>query len=461
MNINFTDTIAAISTSGAQAGIGIVRISGPGSLSIADKIFVSPSGSKPSTYKTYTVHYGWVINPKNKEIIDEVILTLMRSPRSFTREDVVEINCHGGIVATRAVLELVLANGSRLAEPGEFTKRAFLNGRIDLTQAEAVLDVISAKTDAALKLGTLQLKGYLSNQINKIRDEIIDLLSLVEANIDFPEDDITDSTQDSIKDRLSKIIREFDDFLLRSQKGKVLRDGLHCVICGRPNVGKSSLLNALLKEERSIVTHIAGTTRDTIEEIIDIKGIPVRIVDTAGILEPRDLIEKKAVSRSKEQIKNADLVFLVFDASRPMNKDDYSIIRKVKKNKTIAIINKIDKPRRIAIEKIRKCFPHIVELSARNMKNINLLEDKISDLVLAGSVSINQEAAMSNLRHIELIKKSKNAVIRALNSEDKGLSWEFVSEDIKQSVFFIDEILGKNFSEDLLDNIFSNFCIGK
>ncbi len=461
MNINSNDTIVAISTSAAQAGIGIVRISGSDALFTADKIFVSPSGRKPSTYRTYTVHYGWVINPQSKEIIDEVILTVMRSPRSFTREDVVEINCHGGPVATRAVLELALANGSRLAEPGEFTKRAFLSGRIDLAQAEAVLDIVSAKTDAAMKLSALQLKGYLSNQINKIRGEIIDLLSLLEAKIDFPDEDIVDNNRDGISDRLRKIIRQLEEFLLRSQRGKILRDGLHCVICGRPNVGKSSLLNALLKEERSIVTHIAGTTRDTVEEIIDIKGIPVRIVDTAGILEPRDLIEKKAVSRSKEQIKNADLVFLVFDASRPMNKDDSSIIRRVKKDKTIAIINKIDKPRRIATEKIRKRFPHIVELSARNMKNINLLEDKISDLVSAGSVSIDQEAAMSNLRHIELIKKSRNAISQALDSADKGLSWEFISEDIKRSVYFLDELLGKSFSEDLLDNIFSNFCIGK
>ncbi|MDD5166249.1 MAG: tRNA uridine-5-carboxymethylaminomethyl(34) synthesis GTPase MnmE, partial [Candidatus Omnitrophica bacterium] len=287
---DLNDTIAAISTPPGESGIGIVRLSGKRALVIADEIFVSKDGGKVPGFKTYTTHYGWIT--QNAKVIDEVILTVMRAPRSYTKEDVVEINCHGGIVAMRAVLDLVLTKGCRLSLPGEFTKRAFLNGRIDLVQAEAVLDIIRAKTDSALRIGTEQLRGTLSGKINKLRQILLEMLVGIEANIDFPDEEITGVNLKRTLQKLNEINGILKEILDTARCGRIMREGIHVVICGKPNVGKSSLLNALLKQERSIVTPVAGTTRDTIEEVIDIKGLPVRIVDTAGILEPRDLIEK-------------------------------------------------------------------------------------------------------------------------------------------------------------------------
>ena len=456
---NLSDTIAAISTPVGEGGIGIVRISGNNALPIADRIFLHKGKEKPLEFKTYTMHYGWIA--KDKKIIDEVILTVMRKPRSFTKDDVVEINCHGGIVATRAVLELVLEEGARLSEPGEFTKRAFLNGRIDLTQAEAVIDVVRAKTDSALKLGMEQLRGALSKEINGIRSFLLDALSELEADIDFPEEGILSPGQSGIRGKLEGARNEFEKLLTDARRGQIYREGIHVVICGRPNVGKSSLLNALLKKERSIVTPVAGTTRDTIEEIIDIKGIPVRIVDTAGILEPRDLVEKKAVKRSKEHIQAADLIILMFDANKPLAKDDLVLIKKLSKKNCIAVINKIHLKNKINRDKIGKIFKHTIVLSAKKARNINLLEEAIADLVYKGKVYRNEFAMVSNLRHINALRQAQKLIAEALNSLDNNLTPEFISQDIKEALIFIDDILGKSFSQDLLDKIFSDFCIGK
>lgn len=471
---NLNDTIAAIATGVGESGIGIVRMSGKDSLAVADKIFVPKDGKKPSTFKTYTTHYGFIVNPltcypvaplkeKNRqtEVIDEVLLTVMRAPKSYTKEDIVEINCHGGIVALRRVLELVLENGCRLAQPGEFTKRAFLNGRIDLAQAEAVLDIIKAKTDSALKVGVEQLKGGLSNQINKIRKTLLDILSQLEANIDFPEDQISPVNPGDFLTRLDAISNDLNHILDSSRTGRILREGINAVICGKPNTGKSSLLNALLKQERSIVTPIAGTTRDTIEEIIDIKGIPIKIVDTAGIIEPRGLIEKKAVHRSKRYIELADLVVLLFDNSKKINKEDRALMKKLGEKLTIAVINKIDLKAKIEREKIQKKFKRIVDISAKKMKNINLLEDAIANLVYDGKLRCSEAAMVSNLRHIELIKQAQKLIAGAVGSLDNKLSLEFIAQDIKDALGHLDGILGKNFSQDLLDKIFSEFCIGK
>ncbi|MEW6170269.1 MAG: tRNA uridine-5-carboxymethylaminomethyl(34) synthesis GTPase MnmE [Candidatus Omnitrophota bacterium] len=477
------DTIVAIATSSGQAGIGIIRISGKNALTIADKIFLSKNKKVVSTFKTYTTHYGWIVknhdssfvvsNSKkinntnhdsritNHEIIDEVILTVMRSPRSYTKEDIVEINCHGGIVSQRAILDLVLENGARLAEPGEFTKRAFLNGRIDLAQAEAVLDVIRAKTDNALKVSLEQLKGALSKQINNLGKELLNILSILEASIDFPDEEIDVLSLKIISGRLNKINKELINILDEAKTGRIFREGINVVICGKPNVGKSSLLNALLKRERSIVTPIAGTTRDTIEEIIDIKGIPLKIVDTAGILEPRDLIERKAVTRSKKYITQADLIILMFDASTKLSKEDKILIKKLKKKQVIAIINKIDLKELIEKDKITKLFKNVVSISAKKIKNINLLEDAICDLVYKGKVINYASNLVTNTRHIELLKKVQKFIATSLNSMDNKLSIEFIAQDIKEALLSIDELLGKKFSQDLLDKIFSEFCIGK
>jgi tRNA modification GTPase len=474
-----TDTIAAISTPVGEGGIGIVRLSGTSALEIADRIFASCDGKRPSEFKTYTTHYGFIVsplarypvNPPNRrtgkqanrqtDIIDEVILTVMRSPRSYTKEDIVEINCHGGIIALRDVLDLVLGNGARLAEPGEFTKRAFLNGRIDLAQAEAVLDIIRAKTDSALRVSQEQLRGQLSNSINKIRETLLGILVVLEANIDFPEEETGATDLGKMRIQLKEVNGKLKDMLEDSKRGRIFREGIHVVICGRPNVGKSSLLNALLKQERSIVTAIPGTTRDTIEEIIDIKGIPVRIVDTAGILEPRDLVEKKAVERSKKHIAQADIAIILFDGSRKLSKEDEVIIKKLKEKQSIAIINKMDLKQKVERARIARRFNHVIDICAKKARNIGLLEEKIAELVYKGKVFGPEPVMVSNLRHISSIREAEILIAQAAGSLDNKLSPEFIAQDIKDALICLDGLLGKKFSEDLLDKIFSEFCIGK
>lgn len=455
------DTIVAISTSSiGESGIGIVRLSGRDALSVADRLFLSKDKNKPSSFDSHTVHYGWVVD-EAKKVIDEVILTVMRKPKTYTKEDIVEINCHGGIIPLRATLELALKKGCRLAEPGEFTKRAFLNGRIDLAQAEAVLDIIKSKTDRALKMGVDNLKGALSKEANKIRRVILDLLVILEANIDFPEDEISPADLESIRNGLDGINNTLREIRDNSQRAKLFREGVSAVICGKPNVGKSSLLNALLRQERSIVTSVAGTTRDTIEEIIDIKGIPVRIVDTAGIIEPRDLIEKKAVERSKKYIDSADLVILLFDGSRRLGPEDILLMKKLKNKTAIAIINKIDLKQNINKELLARNFKRVVEISAKKAKNINLLEEAIVNSVYRGEVKSGEPVMVSNLRQLEIINKAQKLIAEAAKSLDNKLSPEFVAQDLKDALSNLDDLLGKRFSEDLLDRIFLNFCIGK
>jgi len=466
---DLTDTIAAISTPPGESGIGIVRISGKDALSIADKIFVSKDAKRPSAFKTYTTHYGWITanrtpdtnDPRPNNVIDEVILTVMRSPKSYTKEDVVEINCHGGAIALRRVLDLVLEQGCRLAEPGEFTKRAFLNGRIDLVQAEAVLDIIQAKCVSALEAGIRQLRGDLSKEIKKSRDGLLEILSILEANIDFPEEEIASADMSEISRRLKKIDNVFKAILENSDYGRILRDGINVVICGRTNVGKSSLLNALLKQERSIVTSIAGTTRDTIEEFINIKGIPVKIVDTAGIIKPRNFVEKKAIQRSKKYMESADLIILLFDGSRRLTREDMVFIRRLSKRNTLAVINKIDLKEKIKRGIITDKFGSVIDISAKKNININLLEDAVADFVYNGKVSAQESIIVTNLRHIEKIKAAHRHITNALNSLDNKLSIEFVAQDIRDALLYMDEILGKSFTEDMLQRIFSEFCIGK
>jgi tRNA modification GTPase len=350
-----------------------------------------------------------------------------------------------------------------LAEAGEFTKRAFLNGRIDLAQAEAVLDIIRAKTDSALKVGLQQLKGGLSKELNKIRQKLLDILCLLEAGIDFPEEEMASVNAKVLSSQLEAIDNNLKRILEAAKTGRVFREGISVVICGKPNVGKSSLLNALLKKERSIVTPVAGTTRDTIEEIIDIKGIPVKIVDTAGIIEPRDLVEKKAVQRSQKYIRQADLVILVFDASKCLEKEDALLMRKLRDKAVIAVINKIDLRLKLQRERVGARFEHLVGICAKRMQNINLLEEAIVGLVYKGKVAASEPVLVSNLRHIESIRKAQKLIAEAANSLDNSLSLpvEFIAQDIRDALGYIDDILGKKFSEGLLDKIFSEFCIGK
>ena len=456
---NLLDTIAAISTAIGEGGIGIVRLSGRESLVIANKIFVGLDKIKPTHFKSYTMHYGKIVDCK--KIIDEVILTVMRSPKSYTRQDVVEINCHGGLLSLRKILELTLKHGCRLASPGEFTKRAFLNGRIDLAQAEAVIDIIRAKTDSALKISLGQLSGKLSGEINKIRQGLLDILVILEANIDFPEEGIEAQSLTDLSLGLTAIDAQLNALLSSSTGGRILREGLHVVICGKPNVGKSSLLNALLKKERSIVASVAGTTRDTIEEVIDIKGIPVRIVDTAGILKPRNLIEKLAVKRSREHIKLADLVIILFDASSRLDEQDWALIKEVKNKHAIAVINKIDLKARIEKDQISREFERVVQLCARSAKNINLLEDALYNFVYQGKLPSGEFMLVSNLRHIHALRDAQKLVGQARIILADKLPIEFIAQNLKDACVYLDKILGKSFSEDLLDRIFTDFCVGK
>ncbi|MBM3252384.1 MAG: tRNA uridine-5-carboxymethylaminomethyl(34) synthesis GTPase MnmE, partial [Candidatus Omnitrophica bacterium] len=435
--IGLDDTIAAISTPLGQAGIGIVRLSGKDALSIVDKIFVSKENKKPSKFKTYTTHYGWIVNGyklqatsyKRKiknlkpvacslkpEIIDEVILTIMRAPKSYTKEDVVEINCHSGFLPLRKILDLVLKKGARLAEPGEFTQRAFINGRIDLTQAEAVLDIINAKTDQALEIGVSQLKGELSKEIDFIRNELLEVLAYLEAEIDFPEEEIDKLSLKQQTARLIKTKKQIEKLLETAEQGKIMREGINVVICGKPNVGKSSLLNTLIKQEKAIVTHIPGTTRDIVEEVINLKGIPLRFVDTAGIIEPKDLIEKEAIKRSHQQINNCDLALLLFDQGQRLSAQDKILVENLKGKNVIFVVNKIDLPSKINAAKLKSIAKNskIIKISVLRKFGIKNLEEAIIKNIWQGKFKDRKGVFLSNIRHIQALKNSLEQINKTL-----------------------------------------------
>lgn len=454
------DTIAAMATAPGESGIGVIRISGSRAFAVADGVFKAASGRAPSAFKSFTVHYGWIVRrfPGGEEVIDEGLLTVMAAPRTYTREDCAEISCHGGMVAMRAVLELVLEKGCRLAEPGEFTRRAFLNGRIDLAQAEAVLDVIKARTDTALKIGLGQLKGELSRGLGEVRQILLACLAPVEAQIDFPEDEQA-VDREGMSARLEAAAARIEALLAGSARGRVYREGVRAVICGKPNAGKSSLLNALLREERSIVTPVAGTTRDTVEEVIDIKGIPVRVIDTAGILEPRDLIEKKAMKKTAESIAAADLAIIVFDGSAPLDGRDTLLMRRLAGKRSVAVINKADLRMRIDEGRIRRGFPDTVVLSAKRRSGIGLLEDAVARV--AGCADGAGQVVVSNMRHVQQLKKIKKIIEETRKYRDNELPPECAAQNLKDACGLLDRLLGKSYSEDLLEKIFGEFCIGK
>lgn len=457
------DTIAAVSTPLGQAGIGIVRLSGRDSLSIVDKIFISKEKTKPSKFKTYTTHYGWICENGRGKIIDEVILTVMRSPKSYTKEDIVEINCHSGFLPLKKILDVVVRMGARLAEPGEFTRRAFINGRIDLAQAEAVLDIINAKTETALEIGVSQLKGELSKKIEETRNELVEVLAYLEAEIDFPEEDINKLSFKEQTKRLEKAKQNIEELLETSEEGKIMREGIDVVICGRPNVGKSSLLNTLIKEEKAIVTHIPGTTRDIVEEIINLKGIPLRFVDTAGIIEPKDLVEKEAIKRSHEQLDNCDLALLVLDNHQKLSEQDKILIRKLNGKNIIFVINKIDLAPRINIKTLQSLAknPTIVKISALRKLGIKNLEEAIIKNVWRGKFKANKGVFISNIRHIQALRNALGQIDKTLELILKRFSTEFICLELTLAVKELDSVTGKTIEKDLLDKIFSEFCIGK
>lgn len=458
------DTIAAIATPLGEGGIGIVRISGPEAINIGKTVFKAKYNHNWFDGPGFRMVYGHIINPKTNETVDEVILSLMRKPKSFTGEDVVEINCHGGILPLRKILEVVLNCGARLAEPGEFSKRAFLNGRLDLAQAESIIDIIRAKTDTGLKISVNHLQGQLSSIVNNIQHDILGILAQIEANIDFPEDEVDEVSYNNILKQTKNIKDQVEKLIASADTGRIYRDGVQTIIIGRPNVGKSSLLNALLKENRAIVTDIPGTTRDIIEEIINIGGIPLKIIDTAGLRETDDIVEKIGVEKSKELIKKADLILFIIDAADGFKPEDQEILKMICQNKVILIINKIDLHYDHDIQdEIAKNFPEIpqIEVSALYGTGIELLEQKISEMVLQGQVSVDDQVLVTKLRHKQALQKALRHLEDVILGIEANIPLDLISIDLKAAWEAIGEITGTTVSEDLIDRIFNDFCIGK
>ncbi len=456
------DTICAIATPIGEGGISIIRISGNDALGIASSIFKPKNKQDIKDMKTYTMRYGNILSRENNEIVDDVILSYMKGPYSYTGENVVEINCHGGVVATNRVLNEIVKAGARLAEPGEFTKRAFLNGKIDLSQAEAVIDIIRAKTELSMKSAIMQSKGSLSKEIGELRKYLLNVLALIEYAVDFTEDDediIDDNLLFQIKDGINKTIERIKKLLKNADEGKIIRDGLNMVIVGKPNVGKSSLLNALLKEKRAIVTDIPGTTRDIIEEYINIDGIPVRIIDTAGIRDTEDTVEKIGVERSKEKIEEADLVVLMMDSSREVDDEDKLIIDAVKDKKYITLLNKIDLNRKISDDIIGN-LRNIIEISAKNEIGIDDLKDKIKELFFDGEID-SESLIISNTRHKQALYRALENCTIALEKIKSNEFLDLISIYITSGMRALGEITGDELEEDLLNKIFSEFCVGK
>ncbi len=457
------DTIAAISTPIGESGIGIVKMSGKEAFLIARGIFQASPGTKVDWKMPFKTHYGWIIDPENKKLVDEVLLTLMPAPKSYTRQDVVEINCHSGPIPLREILRLTLKLGARLAEAGEFTKRAFLNGRIDLAQAESVLEVVQAKTGRGLEIALNQLKGGLSGKINTLKKEMVDFLSHLEAEIEFGEEEVEHLSRKDEENRLKNILTQIALLLGTARKGRVYKEGLKAVIVGRPNVGKSSLMNTLLQRERAIVSHTPGTTRDTIEEMINIKGIPLWIIDTAGLREVEGKIEEEAVRRTHSKLEEANIILLMVDGSLPLQKEDIPILEKMEKQKTLLIVNKIDLPQRIDREKINSFFPvrEGIEISATEEINIEKLEERIAEFALKEAVLSSSDSLILSIRQEQALEEAKQNIERALLGIRNKLSEELTVFDLRKAIDRLGEITGEVATEDILEEIFSHFCIGK
>ena len=454
------ETIAAVATAYGEGGIGIIRISGAEAKNILGKIFVPAKGADTQNKK---LTYGVIKDPDKGEVIDEVLAVFFPSPNTYTREDVVEINCHGSVVSLRKTLDLVLKSGARLAGPGEFTKRAFLNGRIDLTQAEAVIDLIKAKTDKSFDSAFSQLEGNISVKVREIRTELMDLLVKITVNLDYPDEDIEEITYAELRDCISVIGNMIEKLLATADTGRIIRDGLKVVISGSPNVGKSSLLNALLKESRAIVTEIPGTTRDTIEESMSIRGIPVRLVDTAGIRSTNDVIEKIGIEKSKQAFNEADLVIFMVDGSEELLDEDLELLKYVENRKAIVLINKIDLDKRINEQQLFDILPdaEIINTSVTGDLGINELEEKIEAMVYSGNVKQNESLLITNARHKDLLARANSALSDAKMMTEKKEALDFVEVDVKLCWELLGEIIGETATEDIINEVFANFCLGK
>ena len=462
-NVHF-DTIAAVSTPMGEGAIAIVRLSGDEAIQIADRIFRSPSGKKLMKEQSHTIHYGHLENPATGEVVEEVMVSLMKAPKTFTREDVVEVNCHGGLVAVQRVLQLVLKEGARLAEPGEFTKRAFLNGRIDLSQAEAVMDLIRAKTDRAMNVALNQMEGKLSRLIGDLRQALLETLAQVEVNIDYPEyDDVEEVTIPLMIEKGTWVKNEIDQLLRTSSQGKILREGLSTVIVGRPNVGKSSLLNSLVQENKAIVTDIAGTTRDIIEEYVNVRGVPLRLVDTAGIRETEDIVERIGVERSRQVLKEADLILLVLNSSEGLTIEDERLFEAIAGMDAIIVINKTDLPQKIDLTKVRELSNNgkLVTTSLLKDEGVDELEEAIAGLFFEGNLESGDFTYVSNARHIALLHNAKATIEDAIGAAEAGVPVDMIQIDVTRTWEILGEIIGDTVQDSLINELFSQFCLGK
>ncbi|MFB9278358.1 tRNA uridine-5-carboxymethylaminomethyl(34) synthesis GTPase MnmE [Cohnella cellulosilytica] len=455
------DTIAAIATALGEGSIAVVRVSGPEAVATVAKLFKSKQDLREAA--SHTVQYGWIVDPQSERRIDEVLVTVMKGPRSFTAEDVVEISTHGGIVAVKSVLELVLRHGVRLAEPGEFTKRAFLNGRIDLAQAEAVIDLIRSKSDRAFQVARRQAEGSVSKKIVPLRQRLIELIAHVEVNIDYPEHDVEDVTAELIRTDCRSVLAEVNELLQRSNEGKILREGIVTAIVGRPNAGKSSLLNALARENKAIVTDIPGTTRDIVEETVALSGIPLRLLDTAGIRETEDLVEQIGVERSHGALNDADLILLVLNRHEELHEDERKLLRQLKDRSTIVVVNKIDLPAKLEIGEIERDYPteRIVYLSAKEGQGIEQLEQAVTGMFFSGAVESGDITYVSNARHVALLHQTRQSLEDAIQATYEGVPIDLIQIDITASWESLGQILGDAAGDSLLDQIFSQFCLGK
>ena len=455
------DTIAAIATFPGNAGINIIRISGENALNIAESIFALKNKDTKPVFKSRYLHYGYIMDLDKNKKIDEVLLSYMKAPNTYTREDIVEINCHGGIISAKKILEAILEFDCRLAERGEFTKRAFLNGRIDLTQAEAVIDIINSKTDSSHEISVNHLEGRLSQEINKVIDDIMQMLANIQVNIDFPEYDEDEMTINMVKELSEFIVIELDRLIKTADTGKIFKEGIKTVILGKPNVGKSSLMNFLLNENRAIVTEIPGTTRDTIEEYVNIKGIPLRIIDTAGIRDTNDIIERIGVEKAFNKVDEADLVIMLFDSSKEFESEDERIIDYIKGKKIIFIKNKTDLENRLDLSSYEEIENSIINISVLKNKGLEEIINKINEMFFQGSINLSNDLIINNIRHKNLLINAKRSLEEVLKSIENGMTIDFIEIDLKDSMESLGLIVGKSVSDDLVEKIFSEFCIGK
>jgi tRNA modification GTPase len=462
--MKFHDTIVAIATARGEAGIGIVRVSGSLALPIAAELFRSPRAVSPTELPTHTLTYGHVVDATaSDEIIDEVLLGVMHAPRTYTGEDIVEFNCHGGIVPLTAVLDLVVRNGARVAEPGEFTKRAFLNGRLDLAQAEAVAELIASKTDLSRKVAVEALAGKLSDTVNRLSDRLASLLAEIEASIDFPEEDLDFMKVEAQLETAHSVQTDLTVLLETATEGRIITEGVNVAILGKPNVGKSSLLNALIGTKRAIVTDTPGTTRDTIEEAVNISGIPLRLIDTAGIRQTTDIVEQQGVERSKAVLDRSELLLLMFDASQPLNDADLDLLQTAQSSKAILILNKVDLPVVTPATALLAHCPkkRVVETAIPEGKGIDALKAAVCDELLGGESVVGESPIVTNARHQEALRRANEGLNYAIESLENGMPPDLVAVDLRISLDGLGDIVGKTTTEDILDRIFSQFCVGK